>query len=170
MADSSTGGGAVVPVGTGHKVLLRTKPQSQRKEFKLKETSRLKSHKSFSGSDFPQLRESVPSLGFLLPFGQAGGCGESALQIVSTGYGFTVYASSATSSPHRRTLRARVIRSGGLLGMIAVLLRLSSILHVIFLGRAFLPTVSISSRMMRAARVLSVEADTMYALTWARAF
>ena len=48
-------------------------------------------------------------------------------------WAFSVYASSATSSPHRRTLRARVFRAGGLLGMIALLLRLSSILHVIFL-------------------------------------
>ena len=72
-----------------------------------------------------------------------------------------------TRERYRSPTSLRMFRAGGLLGMIALLLRLSSILHVIFLGRAFLPTVSISSRMMRAARVLSVEADTAYALTWA---
>ena len=70
-----------------------------------------------------------------------------------------------TRERYRSPTSLRMFRAGGLLGMIALLLRLSSILHVIFLGRAFLPTVSISSRMMRAARVLSVEADTAYALT-----
>ena len=70
-----------------------------------------------------------------------------------------------TRERYRSPTSLRMFRAGGLLGMIALLLRLLSILHVIFLGRAFLPTVSISSRMMRAARVLSVEADTAYALT-----
>jgi hypothetical protein len=55
---------------------------SKEKELKLpvKENSRLKSHESISET-LSQifLRSSVPSLGFRLPFGQAGGCGESAL-------------------------------------------------------------------------------------------
>ena len=97
---------------------------SKEKEFKLKENSGLKAHESFSESSILSRSSVVPILG-VSSFGQAVGCGESALQIVSTGYGFTVYASSATSSPHRRTLRARVFRAGGLLGMIALLQRLA---------------------------------------------
>ena len=57
--------------------------------------------------------------------------GESALQLVTTGYGLRL--SRDTRERHRSPTSLRMFRAGGLLGMIALLLRLSSILHVIFL-------------------------------------
>ena len=56
---------------------------SKEKEFKLKENSGLKAHESFSESSILSRSSVVPVLG-VYSFGQAAGCGESALQIVST--------------------------------------------------------------------------------------
>ena len=84
---------------------------------------------------------------------------ESPFQLIMTGYGLRL--SRDTRERYRSPTSLKFIRAGGLLDMIAhLLLRLSSILHV-FLSREFLPIVSMSSRMMRAARVLSVETDTL---------
>ena len=75
MADSSVGGCC------GYHKVLRTKSQSQRKEFKLKleENSRLKKPRTLLLNQI-FLRSSAPSLGFPHPFGQAGGCGGFALR------------------------------------------------------------------------------------------
>ena len=56
---------------------------SKEKEFKLKENSGLKAHESFSESSILSRSSVVPVLG-VSSFGQAVGCGESALQIAST--------------------------------------------------------------------------------------